>query len=92
MRQFTHRLDFKLFGDGAAGPHAENVALHVLAGLAGFLLLRRLGLRRAAAWTAAAFPDGVEAALDPATGNHLLLPGAEAVARAVAAAVAERMR
>ena len=54
LRQLTHRIDFLLFGDGMAGPHAENILLHVLVGLAGYLLLRRIGTPRPTAWAAAA--------------------------------------
>ena len=54
LRQLSHRVDFLLFGDDTAGPHAENILLHLLTGLAGFVLLRRLGLAAATAWTAAA--------------------------------------
>lgn len=54
LRQLSHRIDFLVFGDGMVGPHAENILLHLLAGITGLVLLRRLGLRAGTAWTAAA--------------------------------------
>ncbi len=54
LRQLTHRIDFLLFGDGTAGPHAVNIVLHLLVGLIGFVLLRQLGLSPGTAWTTTA--------------------------------------
>lgn len=44
VRQLSHRLDAVLFGSSLAWPHAENIALHVLAGLLFLALLGRLGV------------------------------------------------
>ena len=55
LRQLTHRIDRRLFGPGAACPHAVNILLHLaVAGAGWFLLTRRLGVPSGTAWAAAA--------------------------------------
>lgn len=55
LRQLTHRLEWRVAGDGAVLPHAANILLHLAVAGAGWLLLRRrCGLDRAAAGLAAA--------------------------------------
>ena len=55
VRQLSHRIDAAVFGAKPAAAHVENVCLHFLTALFGFLLLRRIGRSRAVAAAAAAF-------------------------------------
>ncbi|MBP5788166.1 MAG: hypothetical protein J6Y19_10190, partial [Kiritimatiellae bacterium] len=55
LRQWTHRLEWRVAGDNTVLPHAVNILLHLAVAGAGWLLLRRrCGLDGAAAGLAAA--------------------------------------
>lgn len=64
LRQFSHVVDRKLFGDSSGPAHVVNVLLHALTAFLGYRLLLAVGLPRIAAGLAALvfllLPIGVE--------------------------------
>lgn len=55
LRQLTHRIEWRLFADNPAPPHAMNIIMHLAVGMLWWRLLRkRLGIPAAAAGLATA--------------------------------------
>ncbi len=52
LRQLSHVVDRKIFGDSPTPAHVVNILLHALVALMGYLLLRKIGISREVAWLA----------------------------------------